>query len=156
MADEKPKLYEGLFLLNQQAVAGDLSAAIQQVREILDRAEAEVLAISKWDDRRLAYPIDNQKRGLYILTYFSAPGESMAQLERDANLSDHILRFMVIRADHLTDEEMRSQDERQALADEAAMRREEAASQESGPADEGGEPVAAAESSSSAASEESE
>jgi small subunit ribosomal protein S6 len=155
MAEKPHQAYEGMFLF-PQAATSNLGEVVDHLNSIFDRAKAEVIAMKKWDERKLAYEIGKHRRGLYILTYFSAPGESMAQLERDANLSDHILRFMVIRADHLTDEEMRSQDERQALADEAAMRREEAASQESGPADEGGEPVAAAESSSSAASEESE
>jgi len=141
MAERPHQFYEGMFLF-PQAATSDLGQVVSHLNELFERAQAELIAMKKWDERKLAYEIKKHRRGLYILTYFTAPPASMAQLERDANLSDHILRFMVLRADHLTQEEMQSHDERQALADEAAMKREEQS--ESAPK---GEPVGASESS---------
>jgi small subunit ribosomal protein S6 len=105
-------LYEGLFLINQ-ANTPDLPAALEHVREILARAEAEVLVLAKWDDRKLVYPIKGQKRGLYILSYFKARGVQLANIDRDCNLSERILRAMLIRAEHVGDAEL-EQAKRQA------------------------------------------
>ena len=35
----------------------------------------KILVIKKWDERKLAYEINGQKRGTYIIAYFTAPGD---------------------------------------------------------------------------------
>ncbi len=121
--------YEGMFLISQ-AVAADLSGAIEHINEILSRADAQLIAMSKWDERRLAFEIDKQKRGVFILTYFSAPAAQVDHIIRDCNLSERIMRIMLLRADHLTEDEMKATDARDALMTEAKMRAERAASAE--------------------------
>lgn len=105
MAEEKVNLYEGLFLLGQQA-GSDLGGCVDHVKELFKRAEAEVLALRKWDERRLAYRIKGQKRGTYLLAYFRANSQKMIQLERDCNLSEMVTRHMCIKADHLGETEL--------------------------------------------------
>lgn len=117
-------IYEGLFLFPQSA-ASDLRAAADHVHSILGRAEAEVVAFSKWDERRLAYEIDGNKRGLYFLTYFRADPERLAGIERDTNLSEQLLRSMVTRADYVPAEVIESSDARQKLEDEIKLRGEQ-------------------------------
>lgn len=123
MPEARINKYEGLFLFPQAALA-DLGAAVEHVHHVLNRASAELIAIAKWDERRLAYDIQSNKRGLYILAYFRAAAEKMVDLERDCNLSEQLLRAMILRADHLTEEEMKAFDARQALEDEIVLRRE--------------------------------
>jgi small subunit ribosomal protein S6 len=114
-------VYEAMFLLSQ-GVAADFGAAIDHIRDLLGKAHAEILAMKKWDERRLAYEVKGQKRGVYILVYFKAPGGEMTRLERDCNLSEKILRSLVLRADHLTPEEIQTFDARKELEVEAKMR----------------------------------
>ncbi|MEX0886403.1 MAG: 30S ribosomal protein S6 [Phycisphaeraceae bacterium] len=106
MADGDLTLYDGLFLMNPEAVGTDLAGAINRVREILERHGAEIVSLRKWDDRRLAYPIAGQKRGLYILSLFRMAGGSIAPMERDCQLSEEVARVMVIRGDHLGEVEI--------------------------------------------------
>ncbi len=115
--------YEGMFLVSQ-ATASDLQGSIDHIREILARGDVEMIAMQKWDERRLAYEIRKHKRGVYFLTYFSADPTKIELIERAANLSEQLLRFMVLRADHLTLEEMQAADEMSQLADEARLRAE--------------------------------
>lgn len=122
---ERVANYECMFLLSQ-AAAADLAGALEHINQLMSRAGAEVIAMQKWDDRRLAFEIDKQRRGVYILCYFSAPTSGVAQLERDVNISETIMRHLVIRADHLTLEQMQNQDDREGLAAEAKMRAERA------------------------------
>ncbi len=118
-------VYEGMFVVSQ-AAAAQFGDTIQHINELFGRANATILAMKKWDDRRLAYEIDKQKRGVYILAYFTCPTDLVAKLERDAQISSKILRLLVIKADHLSAEEIAANDERQALADEAKFRAERA------------------------------
>jgi len=115
--------YEAMFLLSQ-ATAAAFSEAIAHINEVLARGHAELIAMKKWDERRLAYEVDGQKRGVYILAYFKAPGPDIAHIERDCNLSEKIMRVLILRADHLTLEEMTSLDGRKQLEIEAKMRSE--------------------------------
>lgn len=97
------KSYEGMFLLDP-ALASDWPAAEAEVKRVLDRAEAKLLGIKKWDERKLAYPIRRNKRGLYVLTFFEVDAEKIGPLERDCQLSEKILRVLVLRRDRLTPE----------------------------------------------------
>ena len=105
MSEPLKSLYEGLFLVSQTAAA-DLNAATEHIKGILARAEADVIGLQKWDERRLAFPIKGQRRGTYFISYFRAPHSKLAGLERDCNLSEQILRSLILRADHLGETEM--------------------------------------------------
>src|SRR5881392_4153307 len=92
-------VYECMFVLDTTKVAGDVPAAEKSIRGILEKHNAEVLVSRPWDERRLSYPIRNQKKGLYYLTYFSAEGKSLTGIEQDCKLSEIILRQMVLKID---------------------------------------------------------
>lgn len=124
MATERNANYEGLFLLSQ-AEGANLGAASEHISHLLTRRGATLIAMKKWDERRLAYEINKQRRGTYILTYFSAPTAALQEIERDCNLSEVIMRQIIIRADHLTEDEMRAADARETLKTEAALRSQE-------------------------------
>jgi small subunit ribosomal protein S6 len=89
-------VYECMFILDTTKVAGDVAAADKQLRHILEKHKAEVLVSRPWDERRLAFPIKNQKKGLYYLTYFSSEGKNLLGIEQDCALSELILRMMVL------------------------------------------------------------
>ena len=113
--------YETMFLVSQ-GVASDMNACVAHIQEILDRAGVEVVAMKKWDERRLAYEIDNQKRAVYILAYYTAPTSAVAKIERSCNLSENILRQLTLNVDHLTRDEMVATDARESLAVEGKLR----------------------------------
>ena len=116
-------LYEGLFMMTQSAA--DLSASLDKVREILDRAEAELVSLRKWDERKLAYPVQGQKRATYLLALFRVDGPKITQIERDCHLSEEVLRVLITRGEHLGETEIEQElKEAQGTADEAAVRGE--------------------------------
>lgn len=121
MTEIRINSYEALVLFPQSATA-DLQACADHIREIIARAEGELLGLRKWDERRLAYDIAGNKRGLYFLAYFKARSTAMAGIERDMNLSERILRSLVIRVENMTEEEMRGTDGQAQLADEIKLR----------------------------------
>jgi small subunit ribosomal protein S6 len=92
-------VYECMFLLDTNKVAGDVSAASKQLHGILERNQAEVLASRPWDERRLAYPVHGHKKGLYYLTYFRTDGKNVTGIERDCALNETILRTLILRVD---------------------------------------------------------
>lgn len=126
MSEARINTYEGMFLF-PQAITANLQEAADHVRSILERGDAEILSFRKWDERRLAYEIKGNKRGVYFLTYFKAPADKLRIIERDCNLSEQMLRAMIVRAEHLPQEHIEAAEGRQELADEIEMRKKDPA-----------------------------
>ncbi len=125
MTETRIAQYEGMFLFPQSAIA-DLSGTVGFITELLNGQGATICSITKWDERRLAYDVQGNKRGLYVLAYFTAPTASLKEIERQCNLSERLLRSMVIRADHLTVEQMNDAEGQAKLAMEMKLRRADA------------------------------
>ena len=121
MTETNTSIYEGLFLFPQSASA-NMQQAVDHVNHLLSRAEAKVLAFSKWDERRLAYDVQGNKRGVYFLVYFETERDRLSSLERDCNLSEELLRAMITRADHVPSDLIEGSEGRQQLEDEIKLR----------------------------------
>ena len=121
MPEKRTFNYEAMFLLGQ-AQAADFAAAVAHVRQLIEKHGATIYALCKWDERRLAYEIKKQKRGLFLLAFFNAPAERMVEIERACNLSEGIIRVLITRADHLTVDEMKAADDMKGLEAEAKLR----------------------------------
>jgi small subunit ribosomal protein S6 len=102
----KKIMYEGMFLVDSARAGADWDGIIATIKKILERAEAEIVSIRKWDDRRLAYEIRHVNRGTYILTYFRADGQHIQGIEKAVQLSEKILRVLILNAEHMTEEDM--------------------------------------------------
>jgi len=116
--------YEAMFLFPQSATA-NLGEASDHVLAHLEKVGAEVMAFRKWDDRRLAFPIKGNTRGVFFLGYFKLSGDKMASLERNLLLSEDLVRFLITRADHLSVEQIEETEGRTDLADEIKLRSEQ-------------------------------
>ncbi|QOI99225.1 MAG: 30S ribosomal protein S6 [Phycisphaeraceae bacterium] len=130
MSEQRTGFYEVMVMLST-AVASDLAGAVAHINEIFQRGHAEVVAMRKWDERRLAYEIRGQKRAVYILAYIKAPKGQLAHIERDFRLSEKIMRAMILAAEHMTEDQMRAADARKELEVEAKLRAERAVAPES-------------------------
>jgi len=113
--------YEGMFLFPQVA-SSDLKAAQEHVEYLISRGEGEIISLAKWDERRLAYEIKGNRRGLYFLTYFKATGEGAIEIERQVNLSEQLLRAMILKADLVPADVIAAADAREQLAQEIVER----------------------------------
>jgi len=113
--------YEAMFLF-PQAASADMNGAMDHIKEVLSKGEATLHSLVKWDERRLAYDIDGNKRGVYFLSRFTADTRKVKEIERDCRLSEKMLRSLIVRNDELTDEEMKNASAAQRTMDEARLR----------------------------------
>jgi small subunit ribosomal protein S6 len=75
--------YEALFLFGVAATT-DVDGAIKTVENMIKNHGGEILLLRKWDERKLAYEIKKNKRGLYVLCFYKGPGSSVRVLVTDA------------------------------------------------------------------------
>ena len=103
---ETKRVYEALFLVDSALAAAQWDHVMELIQKMLDRCQASTISVRKWDERKLAYNMHGKTRGTYILAYFECSSASVGQIERDVNLSEEILRVLVVRTDQMTQEEM--------------------------------------------------
>ena len=88
--------YETLFVV-------DCSIGEEGVKSVVDKFTALIAEngtidnVDEWGKRRLAYPINDQNDGYYVLVNFKSEGEFPAELERLFGINESILRSIVIR-----------------------------------------------------------
>jgi len=116
------RLYEGMFLVDSALAAQDWQKIIDEIKRVLDRAEAEVVSLKKWDERRLCYEVNKKSRGTYILTYFNCDTSKIGGIERDVQLSELVTRVLVLRTDRMTPEDLQRCTPLEAVAAEEAER----------------------------------
>lgn len=92
-------VYEGLFILDSNRYSRDQAAVANQISEMITQAGGEVLASRLWEERRLAYPINGQRKGTYWLAYFRAPTDQLTGINRQCQLNENIIRSLFIRVD---------------------------------------------------------
>jgi small subunit ribosomal protein S6 len=85
-----------MFLVDSGKWATDPQGTEDAIREILSRCEADVVALTPFQEGRLAYEIEGQRKGLHVLTYFRMDGGQVPELNRLCKLSDLILRQLLI------------------------------------------------------------
>ena len=100
------QLYEGMFLIDVARASSDWDGVIANIKKILDRVNAEIVSIRKWDDRKLAYDIKGQSRGVYILCYFRVDGKKIQEIENSIHLSEQVMRVLILNAEQMTQEDI--------------------------------------------------
>lgn len=57
------------------------------------------LDANHWGRRRLAYEIDGQREGLYVLFYADIEPDAVEELDRNLRLATGVLRYLIVRPD---------------------------------------------------------
>ena len=106
MSTATKRLYEGLFLVDSGEAAADWDGINDTIKKTLARGDGQIVSMKKWDERRLAYDIGGKSRGTYILTYFQGDPDKITAIERTVQLSERIMRVIIIRTDKMSTEDM--------------------------------------------------
>jgi small subunit ribosomal protein S6 len=120
--------YEAMFILDSSKYGRDAAAVSGQLAESIEKLGGSILANRLWEERRLAYPIGQHRKGTYWLTYFKLDGDKLVELNREYRLNDNIVRSLILKVDaRLVDVLVEH-----ALAGPASLRRPEPVAAEAG------------------------
>ncbi|MCL2488348.1 MAG: 30S ribosomal protein S6 [Oscillospiraceae bacterium] len=88
--------YEAVFVFSM-TLGEDGIAAIKEKFQSLIEQHAAIGQIDEWGKRRLAYPINDEPEGFYVLFNFEGGPAFPAELERVSKITEGVLRSLVIR-----------------------------------------------------------
>jgi small subunit ribosomal protein S6 len=92
---QRNRTYECMCLLDNREVRKGWEPLKESVSGMFEKHGARVLSNRRWDERRLAYPINGQNRATYLLLYFAADTQSIGALRRDLEFSESMLRYLI-------------------------------------------------------------
>jgi len=89
--------YESMYILKPDLDEETRKSLIEKFKGLVEQNGGKVETIDEWGMRKLAYEINYIKEGYYVLMTFESGPELPAELERNYNISDSVLRYNVIR-----------------------------------------------------------
>jgi len=92
-------VYEGMFILDSNRFGRDPETVSGQIPAMIEKLGGEMLVSRLWEERRLAYTIKGQRKGAYWLTYFRLDGERLAELRRQCQITDDVVRVLFLKID---------------------------------------------------------
>ena len=88
--------YETLFVVDCANGEDAVKATVEKFTALIAE-NGTIENVDEWGKRKLAYPINDQNDGYYVLVNFKSEGEFPAELERVFGINENILRSIVIR-----------------------------------------------------------
>mgnify|MGYP000911927162 FL=1 len=98
MAVEKKNAYEAVLVFSMNLGEDGISEIKDKFKALIEQ-NAENLEVDEWGKRRLAYPINFQNEGYYVLYEFVCAPDFPAELDRVCNITEGVLRSLIVRID---------------------------------------------------------
>ncbi len=98
--------YELLTLLSGNLSEEETQHASDAVRQFVEKHQAKILKHAVWDRRKLAYPINRARQGIYLVTELEMDPSQVNALDRALQLEKSVLRHQLVKAYHKTTREL--------------------------------------------------
>jgi len=93
------RYYEAIFIVQPNLEHDEVSRLIDETKDMFEKRGGEILYKEVMGKKRLAYAIQKQRFGTYVLFQFQGDGTGNARLNKDLELKDNILAHMIVRID---------------------------------------------------------
>jgi len=90
--------YESIIIIGSNVEEEGIKSLIEKFTNLIN-SEGKVESVQEMGRRKLAYEIDKNKEGNYVLFNFEAKPELIAELERNYRITDEVIKFIVVKKD---------------------------------------------------------
>jgi small subunit ribosomal protein S6 len=94
-------LYEHVFLARQDLAQAQVDALAENATKIITEHGGKVEKTETWGLRSLAYRIAKNRKAHYVMLDLDAPPAAIAELERQSNINEDVIRFLTLKVDEL-------------------------------------------------------
>jgi small subunit ribosomal protein S6 len=92
-------LYEHVFLARQDLAQAQVDALAETATNIIETNGGKVVKTETWGLRSLAYRIQKNRKAHYVMLDIEAPAPVVAELERQTQINEDVIRYMTIKVD---------------------------------------------------------
>jgi small subunit ribosomal protein S6 len=111
--------YELIFIVRTDFPEEELGKLITQMEGVVASHGGKVEKVEKMGRRRLAYRVERQREGMYILFVVEGSGDTVKEFERRLKVNDAVLKYLSVRVD----EELKRAEKAKAWRAEQAARK---------------------------------
>ena len=90
--------YESVIIIKPNLEEGEIEGIITKISDLINK-DGEVTKVDKMGVKTLAYEIEKNKEGYYIIFYFEAKADVIFELERNYRINENIIKFITVRND---------------------------------------------------------
>ncbi len=87
--------YECVYVISSNLEEEQIKALIERFNNLVSQY-GELESVEEWGKKKLAYDVQKQKEGYYVLMNFSSNPDFPAELERNFKITEEILKYMVV------------------------------------------------------------
>ncbi len=88
----------------------DIDKALAKVEKIIKDNKGKIVKSDNWGKRKLAYPIKKEDHAVYVYYDVEIPGESVTKIEGILNITDEVLRYLIVKPGPEIEEEASEED----------------------------------------------
>lgn len=93
--------YECVFITRQDIPANEVDKLADNFADIISAEGGKVTKRENWGLRQLAYRIQKNRKGHYVLLNIDAPSSAVKEMERQMRINENLLRFMTVKVEAL-------------------------------------------------------
>lgn len=87
--------YEAVVIFSVKK-SDDVSSLVEKFKALIE-ANGTLDSVDEWGKRKLAYPINYENEGYYVLYKFESEPEFPAEFERIVNITDDAVRVLIVK-----------------------------------------------------------
>jgi small subunit ribosomal protein S6 len=87
--------YETIFVIDASLEEDKITALVEKFKSLISEA-GEIESVDEWGKRKLAYPINDQTEGYYVLVNFTAESKVPNALSSLLNITNGIMRHIIV------------------------------------------------------------
>ena len=91
--------YETLFITDISNGEEATQATVNKFTGLIG-SNGEIVEVTDWGKRRLAYPINDMPEGYYVVVTFKSAPEFPSEMDRLFNIDESIMRSMIVKLDY--------------------------------------------------------
>lgn len=91
--------YEVMFIIRPDTPEDEVEKLVSQMEGFVTGAGGKMEKIEKLGRRRLAYRVERQREGYYVLFVFEGQHGTVSELERRMRVTDAVIKFLTVRID---------------------------------------------------------
>ncbi len=89
--------YECIFIAKSSLSEQEVAGLTEKVKNVVEKSGGQIVKTENWGKKKLAYEVKKEKKGIYVLSHIKGPGPLVAELERNLNIQDGILKFLTVK-----------------------------------------------------------
>ena len=87
--------YEAIFIISTKQDEESIKATVEKFSTLISE-NGTLTSVDEWGKRKLAYLINKEAEGYYVLFTFESEAAFPAELDRVSKITDGVLRSMII------------------------------------------------------------